>query len=216
MNIQQKKRLDKLEKEDFFLLKFAENKFYISGSTKNVYTIDWFMNHPNNLDSSFFCNCPDMKSHAKNYNIYCKHICFIYHKIGKFNRPEFYENKMLNEEESTNLKNKLDKINSGILLDNSIQNIELIEKFMSKASINDDELCFSLNKFNKCITEDDCPICFDNFVETEYLFCQSCGNVVHKKCIEKWLQTNHNCIFCRSNIWKYYGKKNKEKYMNLK
>jgi len=224
MNTQQKKRLDKLKCDDFFLLKFVDNKFYISGSTKNVYTINWYTNHsnnqevesPNQIKSSFFCNCPDMKSHAKKYNIYCKHICFIYNKIGKFNRSEFYENKMLNEDESIDLKNKLDKINSGILLDNSIQNIELLEKYMSKISINDDDISFNNNKFDKCITDDDCPICFDNFNDTENLFCQSCGNVVHKKCIEKWLQTNHNCIFCRSDIWKYYGKKSKDKYINLK
>ena len=54
---------------------------------------------------------------------------------------------------------------------------------------------------------------YDNFNDTENLFCQTCGNVVHKKCIEKWLETNHNCIFCRSDIWKDYGKK--IKYIKL-
>jgi hypothetical protein len=208
MNNQQKKRFNKLREENFFLLNFEENKFFISGSTKNVYIIDWLE------DLSFYCNCPDMQSRAKNYNIYCKHICFIYNKIGKFNRLEFYKKKKVNEEEKNILINKLNKIKSSSIIDDTIQNKDLIDIFKLKITNNNENNNeFTKNILNKSIEEDDCPICFDDFITSDNLFCQSCGNVVHKKCIEKWLETNFNCIFCRSDIWKDYGKK--IKYLKL-
>ena len=87
MNFEQKKRFDKVFNEEFYLLNYENNKFNISGSTKNVYTVDFFtctdQNNINTKYGSFYCNCPDMKSHARKNNVYCKHICFIYKKIGK-------------------------------------------------------------------------------------------------------------------------------------
>lgn len=222
MNVDQLKRFNKLKQEEFYLLKFDNNKFYISGSTKNVYIVDWFQNNNNKTYGSFFCNCPDMKNHARKANIYCKHICFVYNKIGKFNRLNFYEDKWLSSEETTSLQMKLDKINSGCS-DETIQNMKLIEAFANKLSLNNNTLTFTLNKFNKCIDDDECPICFDIFTDCENLFCQCCGNAIHKKCIEKWLEKNNSCVYCRSDVWKHYGKinnvnnnvKNDGKYINL-
>jgi predicted nucleic acid-binding Zn finger protein len=93
MNSEQIKRVTKLNNEDFFLLNFTDNKFLISGSTKNVYTVEWFRNYNKSKYGSFFCNCPDMKSHAKKKNVYCKHICFVYNKIAKLNRIELEKSK---------------------------------------------------------------------------------------------------------------------------
>jgi hypothetical protein len=41
-----------------------------------------------------------------------KHICFIYHKIGKLNDMDFYERKKLTEEEYTRLIENLEGANT--------------------------------------------------------------------------------------------------------
>ena len=73
MNIQQLKRISKLDYELFYLLKVEkeDNTFIlsISGSTKNIYKVTIFGN-----SRTIKCDCPDSKSWDKDYNCYCKHI----------------------------------------------------------------------------------------------------------------------------------------------
>ena len=69
---------------------------------------------------------------------------------------------------------------------------------------------FRNNIKNKDIHDDECPICFDAFTGANNLFCQTCGNVVHEKCIIKWLETRKDCIYCRSTVWANYLKFNEK------
>jgi len=224
MNFEQKKRFDKVFNEEFYLLNYENNKFNISGSTKNVYTVNFFTcTDQNNVKKygSFYCNCPDMKNHARKNNVYCKHVCFIYRKICKFNRNEFYNSRWLTNEEEYELINKLTQLNNG-LNDPTIQNKALIDKFNNlnlnlNSSNNKIDNSFTINILNKDFTDSDCPICFDNFNNSDNLFCQTCGNIVHKKCIKKWLERQSDCIYCRSECWENYGKTNLicSKYIQL-
>jgi hypothetical protein len=163
MDYEQEKRYNKIFHEEFFLLNYSDHVFSISGSTKNTYTILL-------EDLKLSCNCPDMKSHARRHGVLCKHICFIYHKIGKLNDLEFYSRKKLIPSEYETL----------------ISNI--------KIPVFDENI--------KERTLEDCPICFEQL--TEAIFCPDCGNPVHKRCMEKWLESHSTCIYCRSSCWSRY------------
>lgn len=167
MNFEQKKRYDKVFKEEFFLLNYKDDELLMSGSTKNLYKITL-------KEGKLWCNCPDMKSHARRHGVLCKHICFIYHKIGKLNDMDFYERQRLNSEE----------------YDILIGNLET-----SKSSIADN---LHTNTKDRVVAE--CPICFDDIDDP--VFCNDCGNATHKRCLEKWLETRDTCVFCRSTSWK--------------
>jgi hypothetical protein len=34
--------------------------------------------------------------------------------------------------------------------------------------------------------------------------CPQCKNYIHKKCMDIWLETNQNCVYCRSEIFSEY------------
>ena len=57
------------------------------------------------------------------------------------------------------------------------------------------------------IKDDLCSICFMDFEENEELIkCPECKKVLHKECMEKWLDVgNITCVYCRSEVWKDYG-----------
>lgn len=88
MNYEQHKRYQKLFSENFYLLGVADGRgaagkdgkrvLYradISGSTQNVYTV---YAHD---DGSFFCSCPDGRSHAVKHGVVCKHVCFTTQRV---------------------------------------------------------------------------------------------------------------------------------------
>lgn len=168
MNAEQEKRYKKVFVEEFFLLNYKDDEFIVSGSTKSLYKI-------NLKEYGFWCSCPDMKSHARRHGVMCKHICFIYHKIGKLNDMDFYERKKLTEEEYTKLIENLEATNS---------------------------LKLSIHENTKEREVGDCPICFDEIAEP--VFCHDCGNATHKRCLEKWLESHDTCVFCRSTCWKTF------------
>jgi hypothetical protein len=151
-----------------------------------------------------------MKIHARKKNVYCKHICFVYKKVCKLDRAAFYNSKWLTADELQHIYTRMSQLSSGTC-DNTIQNAELINKYnaLTSGQKNDNiEITaspFSVNIMNRTL-DDECPICFDSYVDSNVLFCQTCGNVVHKKCIEKWLETRNDCIYCRSTIWLNYKK----------
>ena len=72
MDNHQLKRLNKLDTESFFLLKVEKDEvnyiLSISGSTKNIYTVNVFGN-----SRTIYCDCPDSRSWAKELDCYCKH-----------------------------------------------------------------------------------------------------------------------------------------------
>lgn len=55
--------------------------------------------------------------------------------------------------------------------------------------------------------DDDCPICYDGMhgvAETALVFCEECGNALHKECFGQWQTTSVNsgkelnCVWCRA------------------
>jgi hypothetical protein len=71
----------------------------------------------------------------------------------------------------------------------------------------------SIDKFSAYSFEEDdeCAICYDLLnINLELLGCPTCKQSFHKKCFNKWLENSNykNCVYCRSNVWKEYSKKN--------
>jgi hypothetical protein len=77
------------------------------------------------------------------------------------------------------------------------------------------------NKITKEITEEDeCIICFDTLLgqkEEMMVSCPVCHNIIHKLCMQKWLENgNKTCVYCRSTVWENTVKKNTTgSYKNL-
>ena len=44
-------------------------------------------------------------------------------------------------------------------------------------------------------TQETCSICLDTI---DNLFVTNCGHYFHKRCIDRWLNTNDNCPLCRT------------------
>jgi len=61
--------------------------------------------------------------------------------------------------------------------------------------------------------DDDCPICYDGMhgvAETTLIFCEECGNALHKECFQQWQRTAKSsgkeltCVWCRAK-WVLVG-----------
>jgi len=52
----------------------------------------------------------------------------------------------------------------------------------------------------QCHTEDECPICKDNFEVGNKMLSMPCNHNFHKDCIVKWLEMHNNCPVCRSQL----------------
>jgi hypothetical protein len=67
---------------------------------------------------------------------------------------------------------------------------------------------FTCNKNREEICNDDCPICYDIIGLTDELSeCPTCHNVIHHKCMRKWLTSTVGekaCVFCRSKEWRHF------------
>ena len=211
MNNQQFKRLGKLDYESFYLLKI-ENKdnhfcLSISGSTKNIYQVKIYKN-----SKTMYCNCPDAKSWAKDFDVYCKHSCFVLFRVFKTVFPDkikICNEKVFNEEQFCIMNEKLSNMSSVGLVNYSGTDIvdeELLERFQNMEK-NDfkSENCEQYQVKSK--KSDMCPICFMDFEEDDELIgCPDCKNTLHKECMEKWLSVgNVTCVYCRSSVWENYN-----------
>ncbi len=211
-NSNQVRRLNRLFNEEFYLLSFSKDdtssnkygKFNIAGSTKNVYTINWYK------DNSFFCDCPDQKSYCQKLNCVCKHVCFIVCRIGKMYDHNFFKNKKLSNTQADLLLQRLEHFD----IDPNAIDTDLACKF-AKLLNDSTETKKSFNNGRTIIDDDECPICYDNLKGgKELLACPTCKQWVHKKCINKWLETKDTCVYCRSDVWKSLHDKD-DNYLNL-
>jgi hypothetical protein len=206
---EQLKRFQKISTEEFYLIGNEQNndgniKLLMTGSTKNVYEINL---HDNNLVT---CNCPDSTTHAKRHNVLCKHLCFLHFKICRSTDVSFYSTKKLSNIDREKLIERL----------NILKNTEISKKYYEnyiKKLNGEKESDFDKAKRDIDINDADCPICFDE-LKDNIKFCPECSNPVHQKCIDKWMESHDECIYCRSNIWKKYKNETHQitsKYISL-
>jgi hypothetical protein len=230
MNSQQENRYEKVFCEPLYQLDFKQDieknkyNFVISGSTKNVYEVCL-------KDRKFECNCPDGKIWAKRHQVVCKHVCYVLFRVTKifvykdknvyFNLNSdvptlFFKTHKLCDEEQNFIENFLSKKQFG----SDVLNENLKQKYLEAVACPKESLFTQSTKTLE--EEDECPICYDMLLSEEIkleslLSCPTCKNYVHPKCMEKWLEYNKSCVYCRSEIWtKLNEKPNNKSYVNLK
>jgi len=223
MNSQQVKRLKKMSEDPLYLIdyKIELNKelleFHISGSTKNIYMVKI-------TDTYVDCDCPDSRSWAKKFKVCCKHVCFVLFKVVKVfsennnlvldwnkQNTSFFTNLKLSPEEYKYIKSFLEakKVSTDVI------NQSLVDKY-NKISTQDPNDMFK-HSVRVLDPQDDCPICYDVFgIDIQNLLsCLDCQNYVHTNCMNKWLEHNTTCVYCRSECWSKLKDNKSGKYINL-
>ena len=93
-----------------------------------------------------------------------------------------------------------DDISSAVLLD-------IITQFGSPGSVENKKIdkLKKLGKYKKVKESNlcgaNCPICLDDFIESEYYRNLKCNHAFHKKCIDRWFKKENNCPMCRTEVF---------------
>ena len=215
MDINQHNRFQKVFSDNLYLLKIVKNKydfiFNISGSTQNVYSVKIIHNQHNN---HVFCNCPDMKKWGPIHNVYCKHILFIIFKVVKLFKyhnllstitvdevgNQFLSKKTLTKDQIEVISVFIDIFNVDTNHNVDFVNKDYIKKF-SLLKTTKKEILQLTNVTNNCV------ICFDDFTqewitenEDQLSKCVVCVGLFHKGCLNKWLEHNKTCPYCRCTM----------------
>lgn len=152
--------------------------FSIMGSTGNIYTVS-ITNKPT-------CTCPDYTTRHKR----CKHIYFALLRIMKIDETDV-DNEEYADNELFIMFSKSEKLpsNKSIVIDPKLK-----EKW--------NKIKNSGEEAKQRKVEGDCPICLEEMMEFDGIdFCKySCGNNVHKGCLQMWLKKNSTCVYCRANL----------------
>jgi hypothetical protein len=195
---EQNMRIKRSHSESLFLLDIIFDKddkveLKICGKTLNVYTITFSMMD----DDEFTCDCPDSRRCLQK-KIFCKHRCFVYFKVGKIKDYSLFINHKLSAENKEILKNKLSNIHH---VDYDVINDELICKYFEKTTISEKEIIEKpkIDEKPRNIDED-CIICFEQLNLRKITNCKICNNCVHSDCLDIWLKSKNNCIFCKSKF----------------
>jgi hypothetical protein len=164
------------------------NTVYILGSRNSKGRETYSVNIDEHTHS-LTCNCKDFQFRSKRLDIVCKHIAFLVCKVGYILDCNYFKTKRLTDNQYTRLMSILDN--------NTIWK----NKFLSVKNINK-EFQIKNDAFD---SNEPCPICYDAYGDTQLnICCPQCKNYIHKKCMDIWLETNQNCVYCRSYSWKNY------------
>lgn len=164
-------------------------EFSVLGSTGNVYTVT--------IDKTPRCNCPD----ALKGN-HCKHILFILIKVLQVSQVSgvWYQKALLTTELETIFA-------EAPLAPNDVTNSRIREAHDRALGRSTAVTPAVQNKKRIPGKDDDCPICYDGMhgvAETALVFCEECGNALHKECFGQWRTTSVNsgkelnCVWCRA------------------
>ena len=197
MNIQQLLRIDRIYNDSMYLLnkEHYTNKFVfdISGSTNNIYKVQIYF--PSKM---IFCDCPDAKGICKKHKLLCKHCCFILIKVLKLKDYEqYFKSLILSDNELEYIKtsfNNLDLDNN-----NSFINDNYIKRF-SEIDLNRNSSIVLKDNYEKI-----CVICYDILEDitnlTKNKQCKRCYKIIHKNCLQKWIDMGKKtCPYCRNYI----------------
>lgn len=168
--------------------------FTVSGSTRTVYNVALAKR------GTFTCSCPDMDKVLPTQRV-CKHICFVLFRVLKHplaEKARFFGAQCTLTPEQTH----------------SLVEVCMQRRFALNAGVEPaNVLTFGAQKAVE--VGDECPICYMAFASDAFdasvgvggmVGCPDCKNNVHKRCMEKWLETRHTCIYCRSGVWRQYYK----------
>jgi hypothetical protein len=142
----------------------------------------------NHINHSLTCNCKDFMFRSRKFGTVCKHITFLVCRVGCILDSNYFKTKRLTDKQYERVINILDN------------NVIWKNRFLSVKDLNKE---FEINvNFDGT---DTCPICCETYGDIkDNVACPQCKNYIHKKCMDIWLETHQNCVYCRSYAWKNY------------
>ncbi|GLJ30571.1 hypothetical protein SUGI_0605300 [Cryptomeria japonica] len=168
-------------------------ELFVLGATGNVYCV--------RLDLRPSCTCPDfLKGNT------CKHILFVMLRVFKLppNDPRIWQKALIPSE--------LDDLLHSSSVDDAVLASHLVRSRFHQVT-------GSTPRAPQRDLEGDCPVCYESLAgcSEPVVFCNVCGNSVHKDCFVKWSKSKRpgavTCIYCRAP-WQETGKSHKG-YVNL-
>ncbi|KJA24154.1 hypothetical protein HYPSUDRAFT_38918 [Hypholoma sublateritium FD-334 SS-4] len=168
-----------------------KEEFSVLGSTGNVYTVT--------IDHRPRCSCPDSSK-----GNHCKHILFIFLKVLQVTQASgyWYQKALL----TTELQ---DVFAHAPLAPNSMAHPHVREAYARATGKATPDVANTAATKKKRVPgpDDDCPICYDGMhgaAEASLVFCEDCGNALHKECFGQWQRTatssgkDLTCVWCRA------------------
>lgn len=185
-----------------------EGTFTVFGTMKaagrEAYSVKFFKPLAHDR-GSFWCSCPDHKFNSGKKNMVCKHICFLVCRVGRILDPAFFETKQFTEEQFAGFK---ERVSQAVIFSAASSPAALAAEAAAEGpvAIATPRRENKFRTITRTLTEEDmCPICCDCVGDvTGLIACPDCTNVVHKECMEVWLERNQRCVFCRSDVWRQY------------
>ncbi|KAA1468285.1 hypothetical protein DENSPDRAFT_833540 [Dentipellis sp. KUC8613] len=187
-------RVDRVMSQRFFMLDRQRNgqelkeTFSVLGSTGNVYTVV--------IDKVPSCNCPD----ALKGN-HCKHLLFIYLKVLQVSQASgFWYQKAL-------LTSELEIVFAEApAAPTAVAHARVREAYAQATGrpVASSSTADAGPKRKLPDVDDDCPICYEGMHGADVkllVFCEECGNGLHKECFQQWAKAaarNLTCVFCRA------------------
>lgn len=207
LSLAQRTRFEKGTRTDpLYLLDISYNVevkqlvWSICGSTRNIYTVSL-------KNCKLWCNCPDMKSHCMAQGLVCKHVVFALWKVGKYREWSYFDTKTIDDRGYEFLLNSaLER--DALFSDRTIVDVDLVGQFERLGLNNGTSASASASASASIVDEpeprhieetDECPVCYDVLLNATPLdACGTCKNSIHKECLQKWMQFNRTCVYCRS------------------
>ncbi|KAF9053334.1 hypothetical protein BJ165DRAFT_1383751 [Panaeolus papilionaceus] len=209
-------RLARVRTQRMFMIDRSRNdgelreEFSVLGSTGNVYTIT--------IDHVPRCNCvyffvteSGVFEHAlvlgpdAAKGNHCKHIIFVFFKVLQVRESSvaWYQKALLTSELEEVFRN-------APLPPNSIAHPHILAAHARATGKTVPKTPTNSGPSNKRIPteDDDCPICYDGMhraAESSLVFCEECGNALHKECFGQWKRTavtsgkSLTCVWCRAS-----------------
>ncbi|WIA41605.1 hypothetical protein OEZ86_008965 [Tetradesmus obliquus] len=170
-------------------------QFAVLGATSNVYDVT--------ISRQPHCSCPD---HAKG-NL-CKHILFVMLRVLKLatNNPLVWQRALLTKEVEEVLSGAHSQSSdhlAGVLADQRVR-----QAYAAAAGEGDEQpaAAAAADGRRKPVDGAECPICYEELKEggEPLVWCETCGNNIHKGCWAKWADTKRRnaegvtCVLCRA------------------
>ncbi|RXW14068.1 hypothetical protein EST38_g11788 [Candolleomyces aberdarensis] len=199
-------RLERVRTQTFFMVDRRRNdgelreEFSVLGSTGNVYTIT--------IGTTPKCNCPD----AGKGN-HCKHIVpqssnLWYQKYEPSSLQTISLLISITSFTRALLTSELETIFANApAAPNAVTNRRVQEVYARATGKASEPASATPDSKKIPEEEDDCPICYETMYqakEDKLVWCEECGNALHKECFAQWRATSSRagkeltCVYCRS------------------
>jgi hypothetical protein len=167
--------------------------FHVSDSTQAPYLVKV------TSAGTLTCSCRDASINCRRLGCVCKHACFIVFRVLQIEDETFFDRLRLTEAQLSSAAFRA--------ITGSFQCIRVAPLDSSPSTLALTTSTTTTPRFDIVTRElTECPVCYDNMSVGSILGCPSCGNGVHRRCMDRWLSTvqHATCVHCRSRVWDQY------------